>query len=115
MATEVSQHPSEGLPHHPRDRSGSMSVEALASAAGAAPENGGGSSRDDAARMSSPVPDAGNSEIERQVQEVLSSEIGISTLLNRLKQTISSAKVRPRQEASPSLVPERTDHMQYVN
>nr|EAQ71436.1 hypothetical protein MGCH7_ch7g843 [Pyricularia oryzae 70-15] len=92
MATEVSQHPPEGLPHHPRDRTGSMSVGALASAAGAAPENGGGASQDGSARMSSPVPDAATSEIERQVQEVLSSEIGISTLLNRLKQTISSAK-----------------------
>lgn len=92
-----------------------MSVGALASAAGAAPENGGGASQDGSARMSSPVPDAATSEIERQVQEVLSSEIGISTLLNRLKQTISSAKVRSRQEPSPQLVLEQTYHMQHVN
>ncbi|ROW13907.1 hypothetical protein VPNG_03598 [Cytospora leucostoma] len=40
----------------------------------------------------SAAPAAGQSEVEKQVQDVLTSEIGIATMLNRLKQSIASAK-----------------------
>ncbi|KAI0021402.1 hypothetical protein F4780DRAFT_778679 [Xylariomycetidae sp. FL0641] len=39
-----------------------------------------------------PPPDGAKPEMSQQVQEVLSSEIGIATMLNRLKQSVASSK-----------------------
>ncbi|KAK4041963.1 hypothetical protein C8A01DRAFT_33952 [Parachaetomium inaequale] len=54
-----------------------------AETAAAAPENGA---------VSQPPPAPLNEETRSQVQDVLTSEIGISVMLNRLKQSIASAK-----------------------
>lgn len=72
-------------------RSGSISLGAPPGTAGS--ENDGTASG--APQPSPPAAaDAADTEAERQVQEVLQSEVGISTLLTRLKQSISSTKVR---------------------
>ncbi|TDZ31598.1 putative Rho-GTPase-activating protein 7 [Colletotrichum spinosum] len=71
-----------------RDRSSSMSLgntePAAPSQNGATASNGASSGADTGA---APSP-----EISRQVQEVLSSDIGVSTMLNQLKASIASAK-----------------------
>lgn len=56
--------------------------------------NGAGSSASPTGppAATSAAPAAGQSEVEKQVQYVLTSEIGIATMLNRLKQSIASAK-----------------------
>lgn len=70
-------------------RSGSISLGAPPGTAGS--ENDGTASG--APQPSPPAAaDAADTEAERQVQEVLQSEVGISTLLTRLKQSISSTK-----------------------
>ncbi|KAL8413482.1 hypothetical protein RB594_004930 [Gaeumannomyces avenae] len=72
-------------------RSGSMSLGAPPGTAGS--ENDGSVSGAPQPQPSTaPAPDAAGAETERQVQEVLQSEVGISTLLTRLKQSISSTK-----------------------
>ncbi|KAF6810253.1 Rho-GTPase-activating protein 7 [Colletotrichum sojae] len=83
----------DNLPSHneqqQRDRTSSMSLgntdPAASSQNGApGPANGAASAAPDAT--------APNSEVARQVQEVLSSDIGVSTMLNQLKASIASAK-----------------------
>ncbi|KAF5659733.1 GTPase-activating beta-chimerin [Fusarium heterosporum] len=91
-------------PQQERDRSGSMSFGNLPVSPPGPPSDHGGAAVDDAVSkdqkldsdITSPTqasgPSGANSEQPKQVQEVLSSEIGIHTLLNRLKQSIASAK-----------------------
>ncbi|PSS03233.1 hypothetical protein BD289DRAFT_478703 [Coniella lustricola] len=90
---------SDYLPQIPRDRSDSiMSLGAgiNLSEDGAAPLNNGSSSGPPdptppatATAKAPPRPDSAG---EKMVQEVLTSEIGVATMLNRLKQSIASAK-----------------------
>lgn len=57
------------------------------------PENGGTSSTNGAgAGNGTPRPNSAETEMPQQVQEVLASDIGVSTMLNRLKQSITAAK-----------------------
>ncbi|WKT47503.1 hypothetical protein QSH57_012408 [Fusarium oxysporum f. sp. vasinfectum] len=95
-------------PSQERDRSGSMSLGNIPASPQGPPSDHGGAAVDDAmnkdqksdADTTSPTQTSGpsgvNSEQIKQVSDVLSSEIGIVTLLNRLKQSIASAKVRDR-------------------
>ncbi|KAF5027306.1 hypothetical protein F66182_600 [Fusarium sp. NRRL 66182] len=92
--------------HSPqRDRSGSMmSLGTMPMGPGGPPSDNGGAAVDDAMNKdqipdgdgSSPTqasaPSGASPEQLKQVSDVLSSEIGIVTLLNRLKQSIASAK-----------------------
>ncbi len=89
--------PSEMPPSFQRQRMGSLSL-------GPAPasENGGGSTANGGAgagATTSAGASAGASttavatDLPRDVQDVLQSEIGVSTMLNRLKQSIATAKV----------------------
>ncbi|KAK0716919.1 hypothetical protein B0T26DRAFT_644849 [Lasiosphaeria miniovina] len=55
-------------------------------------ENGGGQAVGNAGVASPPTTTPPSDEIKSQVQDVLTSEIGISAMLNRLKQSIASAK-----------------------
>ncbi|KAF4914851.1 putative Rho-GTPase-activating protein 7 [Colletotrichum viniferum] len=76
-----------------RDRTSSMSLGNTETP----PQNGAngpanGASAAAAAAASAETPSAPNPEISRQVQEVLSSDIGVSTMLNQLKASIASAK-----------------------
>ncbi|KAM0561019.1 hypothetical protein ACHAPJ_003519 [Fusarium lateritium] len=91
-------------PQQERDRSGSMSLGNIPVSPQGPPSDNGGAAVDDAVTKdqnpegdgSSPTqtsaPAGANSEQLKQVSDVLSSEIGIVTLLNRLKQSIASAK-----------------------
>ncbi|RKL09768.1 hypothetical protein BFJ68_g8906 [Fusarium oxysporum] len=91
-------------PSQERDRSGSMSLGNIPVSPQGPPSDHGGAAVDDAmnkdqksdADTTSPTQTSGpsgvNSEQIKQVSDVLSSEIGIVTLLNRLKQSIASAK-----------------------
>lgn len=91
-------------PSQERDRSGSMSLGNIPLSPQGPPSDHGGAAVDDAmnkdqkpeAETTSPTQTSGpsgvNSEQIKQVSDVLSSEIGIVTLLNRLKQSIASAK-----------------------
>ncbi|KAK2929943.1 hypothetical protein FoTM2_010283 [Fusarium oxysporum f. sp. vasinfectum] len=95
-------------PSQERERSGSMSLGNIPVSPQGPPSDHGGAAVDDAmnkdqksdADTTSPTQTSGpsgvNSEQIKQVSDVLSSEIGIVTLLNRLKQSIASAKVRDR-------------------
>lgn len=72
-----------------RERTGSMSLGAAPTANGdeVSPING------DSASMNAPAhPQL--TPLARSVDTVVNSEIGVQTLLNRLKQSIASAKVR---------------------
>lgn len=73
-------------PH--RERAGSMSLGAAPNANGdeVSPLNA------DSTRTSSPPPSHADPQA-KAVHDVVNSEIGVSTLLNRLKQSIASAKV----------------------
>ncbi|RYP24237.1 hypothetical protein DL765_000732 [Monosporascus sp. GIB2] len=71
----------------PNETSGKMSIE---NAKSPDDENGGAPATDPADGGSSA--DGPESQALKQVQEVLASEIGVATLLNRLKQSIASAK-----------------------
>ncbi|KAI1856208.1 hypothetical protein JX265_011720 [Neoarthrinium moseri] len=79
-----------------RERSGSMSLGTTPAPApgspaaengGAHPPNGAGPT---AATPGSPT--TGGPEVSQQVQDVLGSDIGVSTMLNRLKQSVAAAK-----------------------
>ncbi|KAK3371936.1 RhoGAP-domain-containing protein [Podospora didyma] len=61
-----------------------------AAAAAAVSENGGGLANNNGSNNNTSSPQG--DETSAQVQDVLSSEIGISAMLNRLKQSIASAK-----------------------
>lgn len=68
-------------------------------APGSAGENGNGgttAANGNGTNITSPTTGARppTAELPKAVQEVLESEIGIVTMLNRLKQSIASAKVR---------------------
>ncbi|OLN86092.1 putative Rho-GTPase-activating protein 7 [Colletotrichum chlorophyti] len=83
----------DNLPSHneQRDRTSSMSIgnaEPVSTSqnGGSGPANGG------APNAAETSPAAPTSEVAPQVQEVLSSEIGVSTMLNQLKASIASAK-----------------------
>ncbi len=74
--------PPEYPPQPEHERKGSMSLAAVPNA------NGDDVSKDD----STPAP-ALNDPNAKAVYDVINSEIGVATLLNRLKQSIASAKV----------------------
>lgn len=76
------------VPNQQRERTGSMSLGAAPTANGdeVSPING------DSASMAAPPP-AQLGPLARSVDTVVNSEIGVQTLLNRLKQSIASAKV----------------------
>ncbi|KAI0172519.1 RhoGAP-domain-containing protein [Hypoxylon sp. FL1284] len=59
---------------------------------GAPPTNGAGAGASAAAEPTTSSPISTEPEMPQQVQEVLASEIGVSTMLNRLKQSITAAK-----------------------
>lgn len=75
------------VPNQQRERTGSMSLGAAPTANGdeVSPING------DSASMAAPPP-AQLGPLARSVDTVVNSEIGVQTLLNRLKQSIASAK-----------------------
>jgi hypothetical protein len=77
------------VPNQQLDRTGSMSLGAIPNANGdnVSPIHG------DSVSMSSP-PAAQVDPLAKSVETVVNSEIGVQTLLNRLKQSIASAKVR---------------------
>ncbi|KAF4442538.1 hypothetical protein F53441_11715 [Fusarium austroafricanum] len=91
-------------PSQELDRSGSMSLGNIPVSPQGPPSDHGGAAVDDVvnkdqtpdADTTSPTqtsgPSGANSEQLKQVSDVLTSEIGIVTLLNRLKQSIASAK-----------------------
>ncbi|KAI1335327.1 hypothetical protein F5Y15DRAFT_251528 [Xylariaceae sp. FL0016] len=61
----------------------------VAEGSGAGPTNGAGAA---AAMTTSAAPEGANSDMTKEVQDVLASDIGVSTMLNRLKQSIQSAR-----------------------
>jgi hypothetical protein len=89
--------PPEFPPQH--ERTGSMSLGAAPNASGddVSPING-----DSTATATTAPPPAQPDPNARVVHDVINSEIGVATLLNRLKQSIASAKVR-RPQASNAL------------
>lgn len=70
----------------PDPADGSGAPEAIGSGAGAPTASG------DAPTVTSPTQATATHEVPREVNEVLQSEIGIVTMLNRLKQSIGTAK-----------------------
>lgn len=78
-------------PHHPdHERTGSMS---LGNSTSPAPEDGPTTSANGAgAEAATTSPIQAEPEMPKEVQEVLASDIGLSTMLNRLKQSITAAK-----------------------
>ncbi|EOO01662.1 putative rho gtpase activator protein [Phaeoacremonium minimum UCRPA7] len=75
--------------HQQRERTGSMSL------GGPPPTSENGAPTNGTGPIGSPTagpPNTQPSDVSKQVQEVLSSEIGVATMLNRLKQSIASAK-----------------------
>ncbi|KAI5925753.1 hypothetical protein F4810DRAFT_31300 [Camillea tinctor] len=100
MATDFAGAPPDTLPSpqvHERERAGSVSVGNMAGSPienGAGPANAAGQPPGSAPDTTPPGPtDGGDPEVSRQVNEVLTSDVGLVTMLNRLKQSISSAKV----------------------
>ncbi|KAM0439604.1 hypothetical protein ACHAPT_000696 [Fusarium lateritium] len=83
-------------PQHQRDRSGSMSVGNTPVSPPGPPSDHGGAAVDDASQSpdgdAAPGLSGASPEVLKQVSEVLASDIGVVTLLNRLKQSIASAK-----------------------
>ncbi|KAL6361443.1 hypothetical protein LRP88_04911 [Fusarium phalaenopsidis] len=83
-------------PQIPRDRTGSMSVGNAPVSPPGPPSDHGGAAVDDASQSpdgdAAPGLSGASPEVLKQVSEVLSSDIGVVTLLNRLKQSIASAK-----------------------
>ncbi|WYZ45556.1 hypothetical protein EsH8_VIII_000872 [Colletotrichum jinshuiense] len=73
-----------------RDRTGSMSLGDTDTAAPS--QNGGAAPVNDAASAGAETSPAPTPEVLRHVQEVLSSDIGVATMLNQLKASIASAK-----------------------
>ncbi len=91
MAAVATDYPntSDLLPHQ-RDRTTSMSLGRTAGPEnGESPANGAGAGAGAAAGQ----PAASKNDAPKEVREVLNSEIGVSTMLNRLKQSIASARV----------------------
>jgi len=80
---------SEFLPPH-RQRTGSMSI-----GPGPAPASENGANGASALVSPTSTTAGGDRESLTPVQSVLNSEIGVATLLNRLKQSIATAKVSP--------------------
>lgn len=83
-------------PQIPRDRTGSMSVGNAPVSPPGPPSDHGGAAVDDVSQSpdgdAAPGLSGASPEVLKQVSEVLSSDIGVVTLLNRLKQSIASAK-----------------------
>jgi hypothetical protein len=80
--------PPEFPPQHEHERKGSMSL-------GAAPNANGDdvSPIKDDSTTTAALPQAQSDPNAKAVHDVTNSEIGVATLLNRLKQSIASAKV----------------------
>ncbi|KZL84264.1 rho gtpase activator [Colletotrichum incanum] len=83
----------DNLPSHneQRDRTSSMSLGTTETAT-APSQNGGASAPSSGAPAGAETTSAPAPEVSRQVQEVLSSDIGVATMLNQLKASIASAK-----------------------
>ncbi|RSL38281.1 hypothetical protein CEP53_015002 [Fusarium sp. AF-6] len=83
-------------PQNQRDRTGSMSVGNAPVSPPGPPSDHGGAAVDDVSQSpdgdAAPGLSGASPEVLKQVSEVLSSDIGVVTLLNRLKQSIASAK-----------------------
>ncbi|KAH7176481.1 hypothetical protein EDB81DRAFT_39390 [Dactylonectria macrodidyma] len=102
MASEFHSGSEAFPPQHQRDPSATMSLGNTPTSPHAPPsDNGGGAVVDgtsngmlsaDGNDLPPPPPNGPSPEQLRQVSDVLASEIGIATLLNRLKQSIASAK-----------------------
>ncbi|KAI3537232.1 beta-chimaerin [Colletotrichum paranaense] len=82
----------DNLPSHneQRDRASSMSLGNTETAAPS--QNGGAATANGGPPAGTDTGSAPTSEVSRQVQEVLSSDIGVATMLNQLKASIASAK-----------------------
>ncbi|GJD03890.1 betachimaerin [Colletotrichum higginsianum] len=84
----------DNLPSHneqQRDRTNSMSL-GITDTASAPPQNGGATAPNGAAPAGAETTSAPAADVSRQVQDVLSSDIGVATMLNQLKASIASAK-----------------------
>ncbi|KAH7019928.1 hypothetical protein EDB80DRAFT_211191 [Ilyonectria destructans] len=102
MASEFHSGSEAFPPQHQRDPSATMSLGNTPTSPQAPPSDHGGAavdgtsngkqSTDDYDLPPPPNPAGASPEQLKQVSDVLSSEIGIATLLNRLKQSIASAK-----------------------
>ncbi|KAI1392387.1 RhoGAP-domain-containing protein [Hypoxylon trugodes] len=74
---------------HERERTGSMS---LGNSASPAPEDGPVSPNGTGTEAITMIPSSVEPEQPKEVQEVLASDIGVSTMLNRLKQSVTAAR-----------------------
>ncbi|KAI1494578.1 hypothetical protein F5X96DRAFT_676372 [Biscogniauxia mediterranea] len=100
MATDFAGASPDNLPspqQTERERAASVSFGNMSGSpienGGAGPANGAGQPSGSAPDTMPPGPtDGADSEVARQVHEVLTSDIGVLTMLTRLKQSISSAK-----------------------
>ncbi|KAK2058506.1 RhoGAP-domain-containing protein [Colletotrichum caudatum] len=78
--------------NEPRDRTSSMSLGTTETTTTAPSQNGGAITSNGDAPVGAETASAPASEVSRQVQDVLSSDIGVGTMLNQLKASIASAK-----------------------
>ncbi|KAF7541048.1 hypothetical protein G7Z17_g12054 [Cylindrodendrum hubeiense] len=102
MASEFRSGSEAFPPQHQRDPSATMSLGNTPTSPQAPPSDHGGAAVDSTSNGNQsldgtdlpplPIPTGASPEQLKQVSDVLASEIGIATLLNRLKQSIASAK-----------------------
>ncbi|KAK1590780.1 RhoGAP domain-containing protein [Colletotrichum navitas] len=79
-------------PNEQRDRTSSMSLGTTEITTTPPSQNGGVTTSNGDAPAGAETASAPTSEVSRQVQDVLSSDIGVATMLNQLKASIASAK-----------------------